>query len=160
MRTAALTLLLSVPAAAATVETSELLLVMREMEFAIEGLAPEAPLVLKAGKRYKLAFENHGAARHEVLFGRGLTRDAEGELDYETHLFRDVELAVWGRSMVGGEKRIYGMKAFGLSELELDPGTRLSIYVTIPESARGTWEIGCFSPGHHEHGMKRVLLIE
>lgn len=139
------------PAARAP-KAENILFVMREMEFAVEGLAPGAPLVLSAGRRYKLSFENHGRVRHEVLFGRAVTHGEDG-LDYREHLFKDVDVDVWGRTMIDGEKRVYGIKTFGLSELELDPGTRLSVFVTVPVAARGDWEIGCVAPGHHQAGM-------
>lgn len=147
------------PATATAPKREDILFVMREMEFAVEGRAPGADLILKAGQRYKLSFENHGQVRHEVLFGRGVTQGEDG-LDYQEHLFRNVEVDVWGRTQIGGEKRIYGIKTFGLGELELDPGTRLSIFVTIPESARGSWEFGCFAPGHHESGMHVPVVIQ
>lgn len=145
---------------------------LREMEFVVEGQPAGVPLVLEAGKSYKLSFENHGQVLHEVLFGRGLVHEDDG-LGYGEHLFRDVSLNVWGRVCAtkerqepwrcgskGDAKLIYGVKTFGLRELELDPGMRLSIYVEIPASKRGTWEIGCFAPGHHQAGMRIPIVIQ
>lgn len=139
----------------------ELKIRLTEMKVQAEGAADGAPVVLKAGVRYRLTFENRGTIEHEVLIGRGLTHDEEEhELDYQEHLLATTETVISGSmSFEEGAKTWYA-ETPGFKELELEEGTSLSLLFTVPENARGTWEIGCFAPGHHPAGMHLPLIIE
>ena len=128
---------------------------LNEMSFEIEGAKKGAPLVLRAGREYEITFENVGQVLHEVLIGRGHTGEG-GEMNYAEHLLEAVEVDVFGDSSKG----FFEIEANGIKEIELDPGMKLTIEVTIPESARGTWELGCFAPGHHQSGMHLPIIIE
>lgn len=159
-----LTALLTLPATAAEQPKPALTKIkvnLSEMKMQVEGAEEGAPLVLKAGQRYKLTFENIGAVMHEVLLGKGLIRNPEeNENDYVEHLLSDEEVTTTGAVMIGGQKRIWVVNTQGIKEIELDAGARLSILFTVPESSRGTWELGCFAEGHHESGMFLPLRIE
>lgn len=134
---------------------------LSEMKFSVVGAEQGAPIVLKAGQQYKLVFENIGQAMHEVLLGRGvITNDDDIEDGYSEELLGNQEVIVTGSSMINNEKRIFEVVTSGLHEIELDPGLRLSILFTLPESARGVWEIGCFAPGHHRMGMKLPVIVK
>jgi uncharacterized cupredoxin-like copper-binding protein len=146
------------PSATAT-QLVKIRVLLSEMKFEIEGQAPGTPLVLKAGQHYKIAFENVGTVLHEVLFGRGLITNGH-EHDYQTHLMEGLDVDATGAIFVGGEKRIWAVETTGLKEIELEPGTRVSILFTLPDTARGTWELGCFALGHHEAGMFIPLIVE
>lgn len=132
---------------------------LTEMSFQVEGLPEGAPLVLKAGERYKLIFENVGVVMHEVLLGRGLISN-HGDHNYQEHMLADTPLILTGSSVLEGKKRIFAVDVNGFEEFELDPGLRLSLLVTIPETARGEWELGCFAAGHHEAGMFLPVLVQ
>lgn len=138
-------------------EPDSLSFVLREMRIVALGRPAEAPLVLKAGRRYRLSFVNRGQLRHEVSFGRGVVR-VHGGLEHLEHLLSGVETEVSGRS--GPERRAFEIEALGLKELELQPDASLSVAFTLPESARGAWELGCFAPGHHDSGMHLALRVE
>lgn len=132
---------------------------LSEMSFQVEGMPEGAPLVLKAGERYKLIFENVGVVMHEVLLGRGLISN-HGDHNYKEHMLAETPMILTGSSIIDGKKRIFAVDVNGFEEFELDPGLRLSLLVTIPESARGVWELGCFAAGHHEAGMFLPVLVQ
>lgn len=133
--------------------------ILNEFNFLIEGIPLKSPLILKAGQRYKLSFENHGGVMHEVLVGRGIEK-VDGENEYKENLLENLPVIVTGASVIDGTKRVFEVVTHGFEEFELDPGLRLSLLFTVPESAKGRWELGCFAPGHHEGGMFLPVIIE
>ena len=44
--------------------------------------------------------------------------------------------------------------------VEIQPGGEVMLRFTVPPSAKGEWEMGCFYPGHFETGMKGTVVIE
>ncbi len=131
-----------------------------EFKFTVEGAAnPNDPLVLEAGKRYKLVFENTGTVMHEVLFGRTIIKGND-DTEYQEEMLTSQETIITGSSIINGEKKIFEVLTTGFKELELDPGLRLSLIFTVPETARGTWELGCLVPGHHESGMHIPMIVK
>lgn len=132
---------------------------LSEMTFQVEGMPEGTPLVLEAGKRYKLIFENVGVVMHEVLLGRGLISN-HGDHNYQEHMLAGVPMILTGSSVIEGKKRIFAVDVNGFEEFELDPGLRLSLLVTVPETARGVWELGCFAAGHHEAGMFLPVIVQ
>jgi uncharacterized cupredoxin-like copper-binding protein len=34
------------------------------------------------------------------------------------------------------------------------------LHFTLPDEAIGTWEIGCFIPGHYQAGMLAPVVVE
>ena len=128
--------------------------------FQVEGRAQNAPILLVAGKPYRLRAKNVGSALHELVMGRGLTgQDAQGPQGYEEDLLHGVEVAVQGKALAGGEGRAFEVEALGLAELELDPGVELTVEFTLPRDRAGVWEMGCFAPGHYQAGMHVPLEV-
>lgn len=46
------------------------------------------------------------------------------------------------------------------TEVDVEPGGQATLRFTVPASAKGEWEMGCFIPGHYESGMSGFLEIE
>ncbi|MDO8530794.1 MAG: hypothetical protein Q7T26_01295 [Dehalococcoidia bacterium] len=120
---------------------------------------------VSAGKTVGIHIHNEGKAEHELVVGRKVHME-EQEISgkkvavpdgYETNLFEMVEADVFFYNQ--GVKAEVGGAKFG--ELEFESGVKDAwIRVKIPETAKGTWEIGCFAPGHYEAGMKTTLIVE
>lgn len=138
----------------------EIGILMGEMYFQVEGQDKSAPLQLKPGQRYKLTFKNVGTMKHEVMFGRDLIKRDGTAKGYREHLLKNVEVDVEVEMQVDGKDREIEIEAFGLKELEMEPGTAVSVSFQLPPQARGRWELGCFIAGHYEGGMRLDLLVE
>lgn len=132
-------------------------ILMGEFFFQVEGQEPGSQIVLDAGVKYSIKFENQGAIEHEAMFGNGLNEEHPGEFHgYLFNLFEDVEVEFKGE--INGET--FRIEAANLNEIELMPGQSLIVEFTLPESKRGIWEIGCFVAGHYEAGMNAFLIVE
>lgn len=140
-------------------EAAKIKIIMNEFSFQVEGAAPGEPILLKAGQSYKMVFENQGEVLHEVLIGRDMV-SSHGEHDYKENLLVDQQVVLTGSSIVDEKKRFFAFVANGFVEMEMDPKLRLSLQFTVPESARGIWEMGCFAEGHHESGMFLPVVVE
>lgn len=131
-------------------------LILREMRLSVAGAAPGKPLVLKAGRRYALTFENRGQLQHDVALGRGRERTPDGPR-FAENLLAGVEAELVFRDSQGREAAVEGS---GFEELELDPGATLTLLLTLPDSAAGDWQAACFMPGHESAGMRLALRVE
>lgn len=121
-------------------EVTELEVVLADYRF-----EPQA-LVLRAGRMYRLRLVNRGTVEHEFMVGRGAMASAEGdEHGYRQSLLAAMEAAV--RFDSGW------VEVMGLHEVGVGPGEEVVVTFTVPETARGEWEMGCFLPGHYELGM-------
>lgn len=109
-----------------------------------------------AGKVVGIHVRNTDELEHEILVGRGVA-EVDGVRDgYNESLFDLIEADIF---VYGPEKvEIGGVTGFG--EIEIESGGEAWIRVTFPDSVKGTWEIGCFVPGHYDAGMKATLIIE
>jgi len=125
---------------------------MGEFYFQVEGHERNAPIVLKAGQRYELVFVNVGMMEHEVLIGRDVIVENGIPDGYEVNLLDALEVDVVGEGWEVGTS--------GFVEVELQPGTSVVLHVTLPDDAIGTWEIGCFIPGHYQAGMLAPVVVE
>ena len=105
------------------------------------------PIVLKAGDRVTLKLDNKSAIEHEFMAGR--TSVASG--GYAEDLFKDVKVEVVGDKTVGDHGASFGVLVAA--------GKTAQLRFTVPV-AQGTYEIGCFLPGHYQAGMKGKLVIE
>lgn len=135
---------------------SKVLIDMGEMTFVDAQGTADATFRVPAGKVVGIHIRNTDETKHEILVGRRVA-EVDGKLDgYNESLFDLVEadVFVYGPEMV----EIGGVRGFG--EIELESGAEAWIRVTFPESAKGSWEIGCFVPGHYDAGMKATLIIE
>lgn len=117
-----------------------------EVQMSNFSFAPSR-LVLTAGERVTLRFVNMSPLPHEFMAGR----KAHAGGGYEEDLFRGVDVDV----RAGEGSRGHG-DAFEL-EVAAHMGTGAISFV-VPDRP-GTYEIGCFEPGHYEAGMKGELVI-
>lgn len=125
---------------------------MGEFFFQVEGHERNEPIVLLAGQKYEIVFANVGTMEHEVLIGRDVVVE-EGIPDgYEANLLDAIEVDVVGEGWEVGTS--------GFVEVELEPGETVVLHFTLPDEAIGTWEIGCFIPGHYQAGMLAPVVVE
>lgn len=103
---------------------------------------------VKVGERVTLRLMNRATVEHEFMAGR---QPNPGEGGYAEDLFKGVEVAASG----GKAERGHG----GGFELEVERGKTAELTFTAPDR-KGTYEIGCFVPGHYQAGMKGKLVVE
>jgi uncharacterized cupredoxin-like copper-binding protein len=135
---------------------SEVTILMGEMYFQEQGSDQNEAITLETVTPYKVTFQNVGAMVHRVKFGRGLVVEEGVPFDYNEHLFDGVTVKIKG----AGEETTFRVIANQLLELDLDPGEVVEMVFTLPASAAGEWELGCFVVGHYEAGMRAPLIIE
>ena len=133
-------------------EPMQLRIEMGEFYFQVEGQEQNDAIVLQAGQPYELLFANVGTMEHEVLIGRELLVEDGVPDGYETNLFDAVVIDLYEDDWM--------VRMTGMIEFELEEGESLAMLVTVPEDLVGTWEIGCFIPGHYQAGMKAPFVIE
>src|SRR6056297_2353519 len=125
---------------------------MGEFYFQVEGQERNEAIVLQAGQPYDLLFANGGTMEHEVLIGRELLVEDGVPDGYATNLLDAVVIDVFEDDWL--------VRMSGMIEFEVEEGESLVFRVTVPEDLVGTWEIGCFIPGHYQAGMKAPFVIE
>lgn len=108
-----------------------------------------ATIGLRAGERVTLQFLNRSPLEHEFMAGQG--KQAMG--GYETDFFKDVEVTAKGGKVERGGHS-------GAFELEVAPHMGTAELTFVVPDRPGTYEIGCFIPGHYEAGMKGILKVE
>lgn len=133
-------------------ERIEVRIEMGEYYFQVPGQERNAPIVLQAGQSYALVFANVGMMEHEVLIGRNVVVEDGIPDGYEVNLLDAVGLDVAGDDWYVGVS--------GFIEVELEAGQEITLQVTVPSELVGTWEIGCFVPGHYQAGMLAPFVIE
>ena len=133
-------------------EPMQLRIEMGEFYFQAEGQEQNEAIVLQAGQPYELVFANVGTVEHEVLIGRELLVEDGVPDGYETNLLDAVVTDVYEDDWM--------VRMTGMIEFELEEGESITMLVTVPEDLVGTWEIGCFIPGHYQAGMKAPFVIE
>ncbi|BAS26667.1 hypothetical protein [Limnochorda pilosa] len=107
------------------------------------------PLVLEAGKAYRLTVTNSASEEHEMMVGQGMAGMDHG---YTTNFFEDIDVF-----LDAGDVKV---ELGELEELELEGGAQVALEFTVPEEKRGTWELGCFVPGHYDLGMHAPLVVK
>lgn len=118
-----------------------------------------ATLTLPAGQTVQLELVNRGRVEHEFMVGLEARPKEHAEAEKEEHggYMRDFFEGIDVNYTV--EKGKVEQEAEHGFEVELEPGGRALLTFTIPADRRGTWEIGCFVPGHYEAGMKATLIV-
>ncbi|RMF81659.1 MAG: hypothetical protein D6737_04315 [Chloroflexi bacterium] len=129
---------------------------LAEFSFTLEGQEANEAIVLQAGQRYKFEFENNGTVMHEVAFGTDVRTEDDLAVGFDTNIFENVEADIEGE-MNGAD---FEVEVPGIFEMEINPGQKLELSLTIPEDLVGEWELACFVPGHYEAGMVAPLIIE
>ena len=139
-----------------------LVLLMDEFSFAVE--APPAPpgfpqltAALPAGRSVLVTLRNVGRIVHEWRVGRTLLPGG-GYGDDLLALMEPQVLSGTGYRLVGlGGGAPAGP---GGVSIEVAPGAAVTFRLAVPADATGTWEMGCFVPGHYQAGMKKALSIK
>lgn len=139
-------------ALAQDVEPTQVRIEMGEFFFQVDGQEQNEAIVLQAGQPYELVFANVGSVEHEVLIGREVVVEDGVPDGYETNLLDAIVMDVFEDDWM--------VRMSGMIEFELEEGEALTMLVTVPEDLVGTWEIGCFIPGHYQAGMKAPFVIE
>jgi magnesium-transporting ATPase (P-type) len=111
-----------------------------------------AAIALKAGERVAITFTNRGAVPHEFMAGRG----AQPGRGFRTDLFAGTHPEISGAGATSKHGDGHDEEAFGVT---VPAGATATITFTVPAKT-GTWEFGCFLPGHYEAGMKGQLRID
>jgi uncharacterized cupredoxin-like copper-binding protein len=133
-------------------ERLEVVIELREFSFTVAGGEANAPIVFQAGQPYSVVFSNVGMMEHEVLIGRTVKVEDGVPDGYETNLLDAIEVDVVGDEWEVGTS--------GFVEVEIEPGEAVTIHFTLPAELVGTWEIGCFIPGHYQAGMLAPVIVE
>lgn len=119
-----------------------------QIEMSNFAFAPQT-IRLKADERVTLRFVNRSPLEHEFMAGRG--PQAMG--GYAEDFFKGVDVAT--RS--GTAERVGHGGAF---ELEVAPRMGSGEISFVVPATTGSYEFGCFVPGHYEAGMKGKLVVE
>ncbi len=136
--------------------------VMKEFKF------EPATIHLKAGETVALTIRNEGSVEHEWSAGRNVV-DTTVEKGYRTDLWALLKPRVTGKEFdlekvsatPSKSDEAEGETGKMLSnEVDVQPGGSVTLHFTVPASAKGTWQFGCFAPGHYESGMKGTLVID
>jgi uncharacterized cupredoxin-like copper-binding protein len=139
-----------------------LVLLMNEFSFFVEGLPrpagyPRPGATLPTGSSVLVTLRNDGGIVHEWRVGRTL-RPGGG---YEEDLLAMMEPEVvsgTGFRLVQPEEAAAGGP--GGASIEVSPGSAVTLRLAVPANATGSWEMGCFVPGHYQAGMKLGLRVE
>ena len=126
-----------------------------EYSFRLEGELKNAPLVLTAGERVEITFENFGFEIHTIHLGTGILFDGDKPIGYEENFLQDVRIRVKGGP--GGKR--FDIETTGLVQLRLDPEVEVTLEFTVPGDKLGKWQLGCFVKGHFDTGMHADLLV-
>ncbi len=154
------------PAASPTEELGSpaaqpLALLMNEFSFTVEGsppppgYPPKTP-TLPAGSSVLLTLRNVGRIGHQwrvgqtLLPGGGYNDDLLARMKPEVVGGTGYRLVESGPGAAGGPGGIW---------IEVAPGAAVTLRLAVPTDATGTWEMGCFIPGHYQAGMKAALRV-
>jgi uncharacterized cupredoxin-like copper-binding protein len=119
------------------------------------------PIRVKAGQEVRLDLVNEGTVVHEFMVGRDAMMMGHGTMlhGYETDFFGRGALPVQHKGeeyQVGSPEEI---EETGW-HVEVEPGGKVDLAFTVSAENKGEWEIGCFTPGHYQAGMKGKLIVE
>ena len=135
-------------------------------------------IVLTAGQRVRLIVENKGEKNHEFMIGRTVIFNEAGEPDgFEEDFFSPIAdqvnlelgmgamLIMDGQVMEGMDMSGGGMEDMHMGWMVMNNvGSGQSVIeFTVPESAVGEWEMGCFQDkgSHYDDGMRgKVVVVE
>lgn len=132
-------------------------------------------IVLTAGQRVRMVIENKGQKNHEFMIGRTVTFNEAGEPDgFEEDFFSpiadqvDVQLGMGAMVVMNGQV-MQGMDMGGMGEVHAQGWMVMNnvgsgqtvIEFTVPESAVGEWEMGCFQDkgAHYDDGMRGKVVV-
>jgi uncharacterized cupredoxin-like copper-binding protein len=107
-----------------------------------------AVITLKAGDRVTLRLINPSAIEHDFFAGRQPDPVAGR---YADDFFKDVQVEVSGAGRATRET--------GAFRVLVEPLGTAQIVFAVPDR-KGTYEIGCFLPGHYQAGMMGKLVVQ
>jgi uncharacterized cupredoxin-like copper-binding protein len=139
-----------------------LVLLMDEFSFTVAGPPPPPGFppptaALPAGRSVLVTLRNVGRIVHHWSVGRTLLPGG----GYEDDLLAMMEPEVLngaGYRLVETEEATAGGP--GGVIIEVAPGAAVTFRLTVAADATGTWEMGCFVPGHYQAGMKKALTVK
>ncbi len=144
-------------------KAQQITLVLTEFKF------EPSTIHLKVGEQVVLTLKNGGAVKHEWSVGQELVNTAQ-QKGFHRDLLAILKPQVTGRAYElervratarENEKSAEGETAEMLStDVEVEPHGVAVLRFTVPASAKGTWQFGCFETGHYEAGMKGILVID
>jgi uncharacterized cupredoxin-like copper-binding protein len=139
-----------------------LVLLMNEFSFTVEGSPPppgypRQTATLPAGSSVLVTLRNVGRIVHHWSVGRTLLPGGGYEDDLLALMKPEVVSGTGYRLVKTKEASAGGTS--GLI-IEVAPGGAVTLRLAVPAHATGTWEMGCFVPGHYQAGMKGPLLVE
>jgi uncharacterized cupredoxin-like copper-binding protein len=156
---------------------TEFEIVMSEFAFTSDSIT------LPAGKTISLTLRNEGTIDHEFMLGRtsqedgGYVEDLFAQLDAEVVSGHGYEMMGFDDHMDEAEDHMEEAEADHHEEgeadhheeeavahahgsmLTLEPGGQVTLTLHIPADAVGTWELGCFLPGHYDAGKLGTVTI-
>jgi len=139
-----------------------LMLLMDEFSVTVTGPPPPAGFppptaALPAGRSVLVTLRNVGRIMHHWSVGRTLLSGGGYEHDLLAIMEPEV-LNGTGYRLVETEEG--GAEGPGGVIIEVAPGAAVTLRLTVPADATGTWEMGCFVPGHYQAGMKKALTVK
>jgi uncharacterized cupredoxin-like copper-binding protein len=139
-----------------------LVLLMKEFSFTVAGSPPppgypSETAVLPAGNSVLVTLRNAGRITHHWSVGRTLLPGGGYDHDLLAMMKPDV-LSGTGYRLVETEEGAAGGP--GGVIIEVSPGAAVTVRLTVPANATGTWEMACFIPGHYNAGMKAALIVK
>ncbi len=143
------------PKQSGSLAAQPVVIVMNEFSFAVGGSPPPpgyppVSATLPAGGSVLVTLRNEGHIVHEWRVGRTVLTEGGYEDDLLAMMKPEV-LSGMGYRLVETPD---GLK------VEVDPGAAVTLRLAVAAEASGTWEMGCFVPGHYQAGMKATLRID
>jgi uncharacterized cupredoxin-like copper-binding protein len=143
---------------------------VHRVTLALRDFALQPPtLFLRAGERVELVIQNRGAAEYEWSAGRGLI-DIPYEKGFRADLLALFKPRVSGQGYdleqlmttnLDTKEETEGETVTRLNqEVDVEPGGQVVLDFTVPQDAKGMWQMGCFLPGQYESGMYGAILID
>ena len=142
--------------------TQPLVIAMDEFSFTVAGPPPPPgypppTAALPAGRSVLVTLRNVGHIAHHWSVGRTLLVGGGYEHDLLAMMEPEVRSGT-GYRLVETEEGAAGGR--GGVIIEVSPGAAVTVRLAVPANATGTWEMGCFIPGHYHAGMKAPLRVE
>ncbi len=131
---------------------------LTEMSFSLVGHQKDS-IHLEAETTYRITFENKGFLVHKFKIGSGnLIMSNDGKPSgYTKNFFEGLNTFINFDQPAQLNGKI---ETNNLEAIELQPGQTIEIIFSLPLSYKGkTFELGCFSPGHYQLGMKIPITV-
>ena len=138
-------------------------ILMNEFSFAPEAPPPppgypqQTIEPLPTGRSALVTLRNDGHIVHEWRVGRTLLPGGGYEDDLLAMMEPEVLSGTGYRLLEPEEAGAGGPGGFSI---EVAPGGTVTLRLAVPADAVGSWQMGCFVPGHYQAGMKHVLRVE